>query len=191
MHGQRLFDGSDDLQWLGHAAGPEFAAGHLAVIGTNEHHAVFFQEFGVAFHRCALPHPQIHRRRHQHALVGRQQGGRGQVVRQPVRHFGHQIGGGRRHHHQVGAARQLDMAHLRFVGQAEKIAIDFLPGQRRDRERGDKLRARFGEDGARRDATLSKTAHQLEGFVRRDAAADDQKDAFAAHEKSTLVEWSI
>jgi len=115
----------------GHAPLAEFAAGHFAIIGADEQHAVFFQNRAVAFYGCAFPHPHIHRRSHQDRLVGGEQCGGSEIARQAVRHFGHQVGGGRRHHHQIGAARQLDMPHLGFIGEAEKIAIDFFAGQRR------------------------------------------------------------
>ena len=45
----------------------------------------------------------------------------------PLRHLGHDVGGGGRHHQQVGLARQLDMAHLALVGEREQVAIDLRP----------------------------------------------------------------
>ena len=57
--------------------------------------------------------------------------------------LGHQIGGGRRNDDQIGRARQFDMAHLRFVGEAEKILVTPVsPRQCRNGKRGDELRRR-------------------------------------------------
>ena len=53
---KRLFDGGHDLHRLGHAAGAEFAAGHFAVIGADEQHAVLFQRREVALRRGVLSH---------------------------------------------------------------------------------------------------------------------------------------
>ena len=55
----------------------------------------------------------------------------GEVVGEPGRHLRHQVGGRRRHHHQIGAARELDMAHLALVGQREQGGVDLGLAQRR------------------------------------------------------------
>ena len=53
--------------------------------------------------------------------------GRGEVVGEAVRHAGEQIGGRRRDDHEIGRARQLDMADQRFVGEAEQSSRTGCP----------------------------------------------------------------
>ena len=43
---------------------------------------------------------------------------------------------------QVGAARELDVAHLALVGQREQVGVDLGLAQRLQRQRRDELRAR-------------------------------------------------
>jgi hypothetical protein len=70
----------------------------------------------------------------------------------PAGHLRHQVGGRGRHDDQVGGAAQLDMAHLRLVGQVEEVAIDLLARQRRDGQRRHEFLRRAGQD--RDDAHL-------------------------------------
>ena len=72
-------DRAEDFVRLGHAAGPEFAAGHLALIRTNDMNAVNLERGDVALGGGLVPHPHIHRRRDQDGLIGGEQRGRGKV----------------------------------------------------------------------------------------------------------------
>ena len=36
-------------------------------------------------------------------------------------HLGHQVGGGRRHHHEIGFARQTNMADVEFAAGVEQV----------------------------------------------------------------------
>jgi hypothetical protein len=76
---------------------------------------------------------------------------------------------------------KLDVAHFGFIGQAEQVAVNLFAGEGRNRQRRNKFRARLCQDSAGLYAALGKTAHQFERLVGRDAATDDQKNAFAAH----------
>ena len=96
----------------------------------------------------------------------------------PPRHLRHQVCGGRGDDNQVGAAAQLDMAHLGLVGQVEKVGVDLAPRQRRDRQRGDEFRARAGQNRGHLRAALAQAADQVQRLEGGDAAADDQEDAF-------------
>ena len=84
----------------------------------------------VAACGCVLPHAHVHRRDDEHRLVGREQGGGGEVVGEAIGGLGHEIGSRRRHDDQVSRARQLDMAHLGFVGETEEFLIDLLARER-------------------------------------------------------------
>jgi hypothetical protein len=126
------------------------------------------------------PTSHVHRGRDQHALVGRHQQRRGQIIVPAVGHLRHQVGGGRRHDHQIGGAAQLDMAHLRLVGQVEEIAIDLLPASA-DTDSGvtNSSPARVST-GHVTSAPAPQPPDQVERLEGRDPAADDQKDALAA-----------
>ena len=93
----------------------------------------------------------------------------------PLRELGDQVGGGRRDDHEVGGARQLDMAHLGLVGQVEERAVDRVAGEGGDGERRDELGAAGGQDRRHRGAGLLQQADELEALVGGDAAADDQE----------------
>ena len=55
----------------------------------------------------------------------------GEVVGMAAGHLGQQVGGGRRHHDQVGLARQPDVADLALVVEIEQVGEDALVGERR------------------------------------------------------------
>ncbi len=101
----------------------------------------------------------------------------GEVVGVAARHLGQQVGGGRRHHDQVGLAREADVADLALVVEVEQLGEDALVGQRAHRQRRDELLRRPGHDRAHADARLAQAADQLQALVGGDAAADDQHDA--------------
>jgi hypothetical protein len=125
------------------------------------------------------PHPDVHRRRHQDLLVGRQERGRGEVARDPLRHLRHQVGRRRRDDEKVGIARQLDVSHLGLVGEREQVRVHLVLGQGGDRQRRHERLARLGEDRPDMGAALPEPADQIEALIGRDAPADDEEDALA------------
>ena len=92
-------------------------------------------------------------------------------------HLGDEVCGGRRHHDQVGLARQADVADLALVVEIEQLGEDALVGERADRKRSDELLRGPGHHGAHGDAALAQATDQIEALVGGDAAADDQNDA--------------
>ena len=97
--------------------------------------------------RCRVqPHADVHRGRDQHRFVRREQHGRGKVIGQSGSHFRQDIRRGRHHDQQVGGAGELDVPHLRLVGQREQIRIDFRFAQRLKRQGCDELGAVLGQD---------------------------------------------
>ncbi|MNS67853.1 hypothetical protein D3C72_1011160 [compost metagenome] len=181
--GQQARDGVEDDVRLGHAAGAELAAGHDAVVRADHSHAVeaveALEPFDIGLHRRVQPHAHVHGRGQQHLLVGGQKRGRGQVVGHPVRRLGDQARGGRRHHHQIGPARQLDMAHGRLVFRHEQVLPHRMAGQGRQRHGGDELGPRLGQQAHHLGPGLFQQARQLQRLVGGDAAADDQQDLAA------------
>ncbi len=178
---QQIFDRLDDVVGLGHAAWAEFAARHLALVGSDKDDAVLAQRRNIPPRRRMLPHADIHRGRNEHLLVGREQHGGGEIAGQALRHLGEEVGGRRRHHDQVGLARKTDMPDLGFVLQIEQIGEGFFLGEHGERKRRDEFGAGACQDGAHGSAPLLQAAHELEALIGGDAAADDQQDALALH----------
>ena len=95
----------------------------------------------------------------------------------PARHLGHQVGGGGRHHDQIGFAREPDMADIELGRGIEQIGEDAFAGQRAGRERRDELLRGRRQDAADGGAALLQPADEIERLVGRDAAADDEQHA--------------
>ena len=75
LAGEVCFDGREDFSGLSHATGAELAAGHVAVVRTDERDAVGFQLRDVSLRGRVQPHAHVHRGREQHRLVGSKQRG--------------------------------------------------------------------------------------------------------------------
>ena len=127
----KALDGGKDVCRFAHPPGPELAAGHVALFGPREQHAILLQRGDVSLGRTVLPHAHVHGRRDQHRLVGGHQRSRGKIIGKTCRHLGHQVGGGRRHNDEVRNPRQLNVSHLGFIRQVEQVGIDLLARQSR------------------------------------------------------------
>ena len=159
--------------------GAGFAAlGHLADVGPDEMDAVGLAAAPTLRRVAGMqPHARVHGGRDQHRLVGGHQHAGGEVVGVAAGHLGDQVGGGGRHHDQVGLARQADVADLALVVEVEQLGEDAIVAERADRQRRDELLRRLGHDRTHGDAALAQAADQLEALVGGDAAADDEHDA--------------
>ena len=93
-----------DVLRLGQAARAEFAARHLALGRLDHLDAVGLELRDIALRRGVLPHADVHRRRDDDRLVGREQQGRREVVGDARRHLGEQVGGRRADQHEIGRA---------------------------------------------------------------------------------------
>ena len=128
-----------------------------------------------------LPHAHVHGRHHQDRLVRGEQHGGGKVIGEARIGLGHQICGGGADDDQIGRARELDMAHLGFFIEVEQFGIGLVAGERGDGKRRDEFLSGLGHDAAARNAATAKFADQLEALIGRDAAADDEENAFLFH----------
>ena len=97
----------------------------------------------------------------------------------PARHLRHEIGGGRRDDDEIRVAGETDMPDIGLVLAVEEIGMRALAGESGGRERRDELLRAGGQDAAHRGAALAQAADEVERLVGRDAAADDEEDAFA------------
>ena len=119
-------DDAPDHLGLGQAAIAELATGHRAFVGLQHSDTCRSQQRDIALRRLVLPHPHIHGRHGDHRLVGGKDQRRRQIIGNPARHLGEQIGRRRAHHHQIGLAAQLDMAHLGLVLEVEQVGVDLI-----------------------------------------------------------------
>ncbi len=176
---ERVFDGGEEIGNFDEASGSGFAAlGHFADRRSDEADAVVAELRHVAARRGIEPHARVHRRSEENGLIGREQNGGCEVVGVSAGHARHQVGGRRCNDDQIGIAGEPDVADFAFVIEIEEFGEDAFVGQRRDRERRDELVRGFRHNDADVMAALSQTPDQVQAFVGRDAAADDQKNAF-------------
>ena len=111
-----MLGGRGDFRRLRHPSDAGFGRfGHLAGIGSDHGNTIAPELHDIAAGRRIVPHQGVHRRREQDRSVGRKQDGAGEIVGVALGHLRHQIGGRRRHHDQIGVARQPDMAGIEFA----------------------------------------------------------------------------
>ena len=134
------FDGGDDLGRLGHAAGAEFAAGHLAVIGADEGDAVALQ---VSRHCAGSPHG-VHMRTFIAGAISTGLSVASSAVEarssaRPCAILAMRSAVAGATTTKIGGARQFDMAHLDLVGEAEQSRVDLLAGERGNRQAASRI----------------------------------------------------
>ena len=94
-----------------------------------------------------------------------------------MRHSGDEVGGRRRDHDHVGIARHADMADVKLALRIEQIGMGTLPRQRARRKRRNEMLRGGGENDAHLRAAVLQAANEIERFVGRNTAADDEKNA--------------
>ena len=170
----------DDVGRLRHAAGPKFAASHLAVLGADEGDPVGLELRDVALRRRMRPHPHVHRRGDQHPLVGGEQRRRGEIVGEAVRHLGEKIGGCRRDDDagrpsatvRYGPSRASSARLNRSWRTGAPLSAAADSGVTKCSAAGVSMAWTVG-------AAFAQPADQFERLEGRDAAADDQQNAGA------------
>ena len=79
------------------------------------------------------------------------------------------------------------MTHLSLILEIEKRGIDLVFAERSQRHGGHKLLSAIGNDAGHIAACFADQAHQLAGFISRDAAANNQKNTRSAHPSSSVL----
>ncbi len=97
-------------------------------------------------------------------------------------HFRDQIGGRRRDDHQVGVARQPDMADVEFALRIEQIGEGPMPRERADGQRRNEFMSGFCQNAAHNGTALAQSPDQVERFIGGDAAANHEQNALAGHD---------
>ncbi|MCY4505213.1 MAG: bifunctional phosphopantothenoylcysteine decarboxylase/phosphopantothenate--cysteine ligase CoaBC [Hyphomicrobiales bacterium] len=168
-----------NLLWLAQPPRALFAARQVAARWRQNMCAARPQLAQIVLRRGMLPHRHIHGGRYQKRRSAGKQNRAGEVIGQPVRGFGYQIGGGGRNQHQIGGARQPNMPELGFLRGVKQMLMHRLAHQRRQRHRGHKFPSRSGQHTAQLRAIFLQMAHQVRHFVGSDAAAHQQQDMLA------------
>ena len=176
---EKDLDGGHNLGRFREAAKTKFTTGHVTGIGTDDVNTVVHQCADVSCGRRMVPHAYVHGRCHKHRFVGREKRCGGEIIGKAGCHLGKKISRGWCHHHKIGGARQLDVAHLGFIGEGEKIGIDLVAGERGHRKRCHEFFCRLRHDGGDADAPAGEQANEFERLVGRNAAADDEENGFA------------
>jgi len=96
----------------------------------------------------------------------------------PPGHTRQEIGRRWRNEDQIMIACKPDVPDFALVVEVEEIRQNALVGESADGKRRDELMGSLRHNGANGMAAVSETTDQFEAFISRDAAADDQKDAF-------------
>ena len=79
--------------------------------------------------------------------------------------------------HEIGLARQADVADLALVVEVEQVAEHPLVGEGAHRQRRDELLGGCGQNDPHPVPALAETADEVEALVSGNAAADDQENA--------------
>ena len=170
---------------LGHPAGAEFTAGHLAFVRAHKADAIGTQRGDIALRGGVIPHAHIHRWGNQYLRVCSQQKRRSQIIGQPLRHLGHQISRRRRNYDQISRAGEFDMAHFGFIRQIKEILIDLFLGQSRDRQRSHELAGRARHHRRDPGPCFTQLADQIQRFIGCDASGNNQENAFIVEHLAT------
>jgi hypothetical protein len=133
-----------------------------------------------------VPHLGVHCGGREHRGQGGQKSRRHHVVGESGRHLGQDVGGGRRHDHEVCAAREL---HVRYKG-ARPVQVG---DHRVAAERGERLLAhetagRLGHCDADIGAHLGQQPGDVDNLVCGDPAGDTQDDLAALDHLGTVHE---
>ncbi len=97
-----------------------------------------------------------------------------------ARHLGHEIGGRRRDHDEIGVAREPDMADVELGAGVEQVEMGALAGNGAGRQRRDEFLRGRGHHHPHRAAALAQPPDQVERLVGRDASPDDEENAPAS-----------
>ena len=134
-----------------------------------------------------LPHHRVHRGGDHNGLIGGEQRGGGQILRQAVSHLRDHICARRGDDDEVGLAGEANMPHLALLLEVPEIGIDFLFRQGRDAHGGDELRSAICEDAAHMCAGLPQQPDQSAALIGRNTAADDEEDGFVMELRHGLL----
>ena len=173
-----------DLVGFAHPARTRVAAGERSVCRPDHVHAPGPERDHVRHRRRVLPHLGVHRWRDEHRCAGGEQGGAEQVGGEAGRHRRDRVGGGRRHHDQVGSLAERHVPHLGHVvvdGGGDPVAGDGLPGGK-----ADEPQSILGGDDVHLVPVEDEQADELDGLVGGDAARDSHDDDHA-HDSSRAV----
>ena len=104
----------------------------------------------------------------------------------PARHLGKEVGGRGRHHDEVSLAREPDVTDIELGRRIEQVREHPLGRERAGRQRCDELLRRAGENATYGKPVLLQSPDEIERFVGRNAAANDQENASRARGRNAI-----
>ncbi len=161
-----------DVGRFQHATGANVAAGLTTVTGTKHLYVALQQQRQVVLGCRVAPHCLIHRRGNGNRRIGSQDQCGQQIVTTALGQAGHHVGGCRSNKHQVGPARQFNVAHRGLGGGVQQVAVYGVPGQRLQGQRGNELAGRVGHDNTYLGAGVAQASDQLCTFIGSYATTD-------------------
>ena len=172
----------DDLVRFQHAPRAGFATGLLAARWSEQSHAVSREGGGVAAGCRLIPHGMVHRRGQQDGCPG----GKAQCAQQVIGCAGCQpgqkVGAGWCHHHQIGPAGHLDMAHTGLCLGVEQTRPDRPTADRLQGQGGDKGLGGLRHYHLHLGLLVAQSAHQFNRLVGGDAPGDPDQDVLATED---------
>ncbi len=158
--------GLGDFVGLREAALADPSAGEIAAARIDELHAARGERREVRLHRRVLEHVGVHRRREQDRLAQRQDERRQEVVGDPVRELGDDVGGRGRDQEQIDFRGERDVLDVRVHAGRELIADHPASRNRLERDGPDEAARRSRHQRDHVVAALLEAARDLHGLSR-------------------------
>lgn len=178
-------DRRQDRLRFGHASHPLVAAGQGSRLGSDHVVSVLLDERHGPTGGGMLPHLGVHRRRHQDGRPRGEEGGREDLVGEPVSEAGEGGGGGRRHDHHLGPAAEVGMGADRRI--REQPGQGMAAGDGSEGGGTDEGGGCLGHDDANLGPLLDEAARQVDGLVGGDSSGHAEHDPAADEHHSSTV----
>ena len=150
-----------EIERLEHASRSNLTAGLVTFARPIDGDAACAQRRDVRLRRCIRPHQLVHRRRDRDRRIRREAQSAEQIVGETLREPRNEVGAGRGNQHQLGPARELDVAHGRFGHVVPEIGPHRATGDRLKGERRHEFLCRRSHDDLDLRAAFSQTTHEI------------------------------
>ena len=177
--GNGVQDVLDQHFLLGQASAAHILAGQHAAFGGDDGKAVPLQRGKVILRDGVFQHAGVHGGRHKLWTLCSQHYGGKHIVRNAVRHFGDDVGGGRGYKDHICLFCQRDVGDLKLEIPVKGVHHALVAGQGLKGERSDELGGVPGRNDLHIGSQLAQCAGHVGHFIGGNAAADAQKDAFS------------
>ena len=179
----RAGDGVQDVLhqhlFLGQASAAHILAGQHAAFGGDDGKAVPLQRGKVILRDGVFQHAGVHGGGYQLRAFGGQHHGGKHIVRNAVRHFCNDVGGGGGYQDHICLFCQRDVGDLKLEIPVKGVHHALVAGQGLKGERGDELGGVPGHDDLHIRTQLAQCTGHIGHLIGGNAAAHAQQDALA------------